>query len=100
MLKRIRYNAPVILTFTLISFAVLVLGYITNNRSTETFFMVYRSSLANPLFYLRLFTHILGHANLEHFVGNFTVILLVGPMLEEKYGSRKLLVMITLTALM
>lgn len=99
MLKRIRYNAPVILTFTLISFAVLVLGYITNNRSTETFFMVYRSSLANSLFYLRLFTHILGHANLEHFVGNFTVILLVGPMLEEKYGSRKLLVMITLTAL-
>ncbi len=97
-LRKIKYNAPVILTFTIIAFIVMILGYITNGQSTEKFFMIYRSSLSNPLLYLRFFTHILGHTNLEHFVGNFTIILLVGPMLEEKYGSKNLCVMIMLTA--
>lgn len=99
VLRRIKYNSPVILTFTLLAFLALILGYMTNNYTTVMFFTVQRLPLSNPLLYLRLFTHVLGHANLEHFVGNFTVILLVGPMLEEKYGSRRLCFMIALTAL-
>jgi len=49
--------------------------------------------------YIRLFTHIAGHANWLHLFGNFTLILLIGPMLEEKYGSRLMLIMILTTAL-
>ncbi len=93
-----QYNAPVILTFTLLSFLSLVLGRITHGASTDTFFCVYRSRLLDPLMYIRMFTHVLGHADYDHFIGNFTVILLVGPMLEEKYGSKQLLEMITVTA--
>lgn len=62
------------------------------------FFSVYRSSAMNPLSYIRLFTHILGHINYQHFIGNFTIILLIGPSVEEKYGSRNLLLMIMVTA--
>lgn len=98
VLKKIKYNAPVILTFTLLAFAALILGYITNGWTTEKFFMVYRTPLSHPLLYLRLFTHVLGHSNLEHFVNNFMIILLVGPMLEEKYGSKQLGFMIVATA--
>jgi membrane associated rhomboid family serine protease len=45
----------------------------------------------------RLVSHIAGHQNWAHFMGNFTFILLLGPMLEEKYGSGRLLAMILFT---
>ena len=95
---RLDYNAPLVLTFALLSGLSLAAGYLTNFSSTEMFFMTYRSSLLNPLTYLRLFTHCLGHANWEHYLSNMTYILLLGPMMEEKYGSRKLLYMILITA--
>lgn len=97
-LKKFEYNAPVTLTFALISLISLFLGYVSNFKSTEIFFMTYRDSLINPLTYIRLFTYCLGHANWSHYIGNMSYILLLGPMVEEKYGSLKLLKMITLTA--
>ncbi len=48
---------------------------------------------------LRLVTHVLGHASWTHLLGNFTLILLIGPMAEEKYGSGALLLMMFTTAL-
>jgi membrane associated rhomboid family serine protease len=44
-------------------------------------------------------SHVLGHKDLSHLASNFSVILLIGPILEEKYGSRMLLVMILATTL-
>lgn len=98
MLKRFNYNSPVILTMTLISFAILMIQEYTN-INTLKFFAVYRSSPLDVLFYIRLFGHVLGHANWEHFINNFLIILILGPMLEEKYGSKKLLLMMAVTAL-
>ena len=99
LLHKIQYNSPVILTFAIASFAALLLGYLTNGASTTLLFCTYRSSLLDPLMYLRLFGHVLGHANLEHYTNNMILILLVGPMLEEKYGSKVILTMICMTAL-
>ena len=70
MLKRFNYNSPVILTMTLISFAILMIQEYTN-INTLKFFAVYRSSPLDVLFYIRLFGHVLGHANWEHFINNF-----------------------------
>lgn len=97
-LKKIQYNSPVVLSFVLVSFAVLLLGSLTNGWATTNLFCVYRSSFLNPLTYIRLFGHVLGHANLEHYTSNMLLILLLGPMLEEKYGSKNLFFMIALTA--
>ena len=52
----------------------------------------------NPVSVFNLFSHVLGHASLEHLLGNMTFILLLGPIVEEKYGSRFTLIMIILTA--
>lgn len=60
--------------------------------------MTYHSSLANPLTYLRFFTHVFGHAGWSHFIGNASYLLLLGPMLEEKHGSKELLEVIVITA--
>lgn len=98
MLKKFQYNSPVILTFSLISFLVLLLGVFSGGSTTALLFAVYRTSLKNPLFYLRLFTHVLGHANIQHFVNNFILILLIGPMMEEKYGSKNMVLMMVFTA--
>ncbi len=97
-MKRISYNSPVILTFTFVSLAALILNYITGGLTNTLFFCVYRDSLLNPLFYLRLFTHVIGHADISHFAGNFTLILVIGPILEEKYGSKRLLILMAGTA--
>nr|HMP30396.1 rhomboid family intramembrane serine protease [Saprospiraceae bacterium] len=55
--------------------------------------------IQNPISIFTLFSHVLGHANWGHLLGNMTFILLVGPIVEEKYGSKRLLTMILLTAL-
>ena len=60
---------------------------------------VNRSSLKDPLFYIRLFGHVLGHATWEHFLNNMLLLLVVGPPMEEKYGSIPLLKGILFTAL-
>ena len=96
---KITFNAPVILGFVSICFlATLVNGW-TNGRSNELLFMTYHSSLRDPLTYLRFVTHVFGHAGWEHFLGNMGYVLLLGPMLEEKYHSRALMMVIGITAL-
>ena len=67
---KISFNSPVILGFTLICLLSLLLGYLTKGTSTYTLFSVYRSSLLNPLTYIRLIGHVFGHANWQHFIGN------------------------------
>ena len=96
--KRITFNAPVTLSFALISLAVLLLQNILGRNFTYTFCCAYRSSLLNPLTYLRLFTHVLGHSGFSHYSGNMLLLLLLGPILEEKYGSKTLFTMLLLTS--
>jgi len=96
---RLTYNSPVILTFSFISIASLAAGYITNFESTFLLFSVYRSSALDPLFYIRLVCHVFGHASFEHFINNFIIIFLIGPMLEERYGSKKLALFMLFVAL-
>ena len=97
-LKKIRYNSPVVLTFALVSLVVLVLDLMTGGRTTGLLFCTYRTSPLDFLGYVRMFGHVLGHANLQHYIGNMTLILVLGPMLEEKYGSKNLLLAIAITA--
>lgn len=96
---KISYNSPVILSFVFLCFAVMFIGALTGGRSTRMLFMTYHSSLANPLTYLRFFTHVFGHSGWSHFIGNAAYLLLLGPMLEDKYGSKMLIEIIAVTAL-
>lgn len=95
---RLRYNSPVVLSFALISLGALILGQLTGHKTDALLFSVYRSSLADPLTYPRFVLHVLGHSSYAHYIGNMMMILVVGPPLEEKYGSRCLFWAIFLTA--
>ena len=95
----IRFNAPVILTFALLSLLVLALDALTGGYTTTKFFCVYRSSLSDITTYIRFFGHVLGHSDYEHYMGNMLLLLLVGPALEEKYGSNTITMTLLVTAL-
>lgn len=96
---KVTFNAPVVLGFALISLGALILSLITGGKSNAALFMTYRSSWTSPLTFLRMFTHVFGHSGWDHFIGNMSFILLLGPMLEEKYGAKKIATIIALTAL-
>jgi membrane associated rhomboid family serine protease len=99
---KIKYNAPTVLTFAFVSAAALLLNQTILRGLTPTWFMVsgrggfHSGSLRS---WVTLFTHVIGHADITHFLSNFSFILLIGPILEENYGSRILLLMIAVTAL-
>lgn len=96
---KITYNAPFVLTFSLVCLVVLLASGLTDGKSTIHLFSVHGSdSFSNPFAYPRMITHALGHASFSHLLGNLTIILLIGPILEEKYGVRDLVVMAVITA--
>ena len=96
--KKIQFNSPVVLSFAGLSLLALILGYITGGASNTALFSVYRSSLLHPLTYVRLVTHVLGHSGYEHYINNMLMLLVIGPAMEEKYGSRELMRAIIITA--
>lgn len=96
---RLQYNSPVVLTFALIALANLFLDKVTGGWTTHNLFSVYRCSLSDTLAYPRFVLHVLGHTGFSHYISNMMMILVVGPPLEEHYGSRNMFCAIFLTAL-
>lgn len=95
---KISFNAPVVLSLVAACFIATLLNYITLGFTGRVLFVTYHSALLSPMTWLRSFTHILGHADWAHLVGNMSYLLLLGPMLEEKYSSKRLLAVIAITA--
>ena len=96
---RITFNAPVTLTFGFLCVVVFLINLFTDGYSNQLLFITYHSSLYDPLTYVRFFTHVLGHSSWSHLIGNMSYILLLGPLLEEKYGSHVMIWVIALTGL-
>jgi membrane associated rhomboid family serine protease len=93
---RISYNAPFTLTFTFFCIGIRLLG----DTFTASLFTVYPSfDYHIPVDYLRLVSHAAGHSGWTHLIGNFSLILILGPVLEEKYSSMHLALMALVTAL-
>lgn len=112
---KLTYNAPVTLTFAILSVFILLLDkYLLGGHLISPIFtaparigkhiqtasgdMLIGFNYKSVLDYFRLFTHVLGHSDWNHLLGNFAYILLLGPLLEERYGSKMLLLMIVVTA--
>lgn len=91
---RITFNSPVVLTYTI----VCVVFFLINTYLVAGF----NNHIAlSPNFDWNLHTYltfVLGHANLDHIMGNMAFVLLLGPLLEWKYGSKNLLILMVITA--
>ena len=103
---RITYNAPVTLTFAILCVLILLMNdFLLGKHLIPALFTApgrigseggfnYKSLLD----YFRLFLHILGHSDWNHLLGNFSFILLLGPLMEERYGSQMVALMFVVTA--
>ncbi len=97
---KLTYNSPVILTFSIICLVTLLIDMLTQGGSNRLLFVCYgHANLLDPLTYLRMFSYVFGHANFAHFAGNITMLLLVGPIVEQHYGSWNTVIMMGVTAL-
>jgi len=99
---KLKYNAPVALTLALVATVVLLIDQYIMPGIIEALFTAEGSTTFEfndiPA-YVRMFTHLFGHASWEHLLSNLTLILLLGPILEEKFGSRAVAWMIVITAM-
>src|SRR5690606_7297070 len=77
---RLRYNAPVVLTFALLAILILMLNASIMPRLSPRYFALGSTvdwgSLAD---WFRLFSHPLGHASWTQLTGNLAFVLLLGP---------------------
>lgn len=96
---RVKLNAPAVLTFAMVCFVAQLLNILTKGKSNTLVFSVYRSSLLNPMTYVRCVCHVFGHADWEHLFGNMMYLLILGPMLEEKYGTANIVFVMLTTAI-
>ena len=96
---KISFNSPAVLAFALACVAVQVLNVLTHGASNRVLFSTYRDSLLNPLTWLRCVTHVLGHADWNHLLNNMMLLLILGPMLEEKYGTANIVFVMLATAI-
>ena len=93
------YNSKVIISYLIICLIAWFFNVLTRGKTNKLFFESYRSSPLNPLTYIRMITHSIGHRDWDHLVSNFLIILLIGPMIEEKYGSTNLIIMFIITSI-
>jgi len=74
------------------------MAFFSYNFSAKYFSSPSHLSFTNPSFFIRLISYIIVHGGWGHLMGNLMIILLIGPLLEEKYRSDQLLIMILITA--
>ncbi|MBK8701667.1 MAG: rhomboid family intramembrane serine protease [Saprospiraceae bacterium] len=98
MAFRLKYNSPVILSYALLCSLVFFLDRFTGKELMPLFTLYNQTNFMNPLAIFRLVSHIAGHISLDHLLGNMTFVLLIGPIVEEKYGSGLTLIMLLTTA--
>ena len=98
MKKKIIINAPIVIAFVTICLAATCLNYITDGFTNQILFSTYHSPLSSVMTYVRFVTHVFGHVDWAHLIANMSYILLLGPLLEEKHGPGKLLLVICISA--
>ncbi len=96
---KIKYDSQVVLTFVLLCFGATFLGLYYGSEFMYTYFETYRADLWQPVTYLRFITYIFGHDSWDMLFENSLYLLLLGPMLEKRYGSQVMVVMIAVTAI-
>lgn len=98
---KITFNSPVILTFSFLCVGIYLLNH-WFGLFEDSFVLYPEWDFSSFKWYFRLFSNTLGHqymeGNHQHLIGNLMYILLLGPIVEEKYGSKNMLFMLLSTA--
>lgn len=97
---KISYNCPVVLTYAAVCLVLVAVNALTGGWLNKYVMVCYgHPSLLDPMTYVRCITYFFGHSGWEHYASNMLLMLLVGPVVEEKYGSGNLAFMILVTGI-
>lgn len=97
---RLSYNSPVVLTYAALCLVLLAMDWLTQGWFNRNVMVCYgHPSLLDPMTYVRCVTYFFGHSGWAHYASNMLLMLLVGPVVEEKYGSGNLAFMIMVTGI-
>lgn len=98
-MPRFTYNAPFTLTFAIASTMIMLSDQYYHTDLVPTYFTANQAS-PNFVTLFKLFSHVLGHMDWDHLFGNLSMLLVLGPSLEEKYGTVPIALMSALTAVL
>ena len=93
---KITFDSPVILTFSFLCAGIYLLCSISPGLGS-LFVLQPEWDLGSASWYFRLFSHGMGHQDTAHLMGNLSLILLLGPIIEKRYGAKKLILMMFTT---
>lgn len=103
---KFNYDAPVTLTFTLLSVLLFVIDFVfLKERLNSSIFITptvsgdFQFSFSSLNSYLRLFLYIFGRESTLLFFSRLVIITLLGPRMEERYGSAVIGIMILVSTL-
>jgi GlpG protein len=86
---------------TLILASLSLIGLFFVNASNDSIFILNGDfQERNFRWYISTLTYIFGHADFEHVIGNLSIILLLGPLVELKFGWQKFSLMVVSTAIL
>ena len=95
---KITFKSPLILIFSFVCLTILIFTeYLGVSKDWFTLGGTWGNGGVKS--YFKLFSHTLGHANMEHLIGNLSFILLIGPIVEKQYGTKLLFGMMLTTAI-
>ena len=94
---KISYNSPFILTFAFICSVIYFIKWLSPGFIDSWFVLRGDFDTGSFRYYFGLITYPLNHSSIEHLFGNMSFILLLGPVVEEKYGQKNLFLMVLTT---
>ncbi len=92
---KIKFNSPVVLIIC----GLCVLSYLLNSFIVEVNDQISLIPIFGWKEIPRMFSYIFAHGSGDHIVGNLSLFLIVAPILEEKYGPKRFILMIIATSL-
>lgn len=104
----ILFDSPVTTTFSVLAVLLFIIdSFIVKGKLSALFLTAptvaegaFAFNAADPLSYLRIIFHVFGSNNCSLLISNLIIISLLGPILEEKYGSVIIGIMMLLSSLL
>ena len=95
---RVTVNAPFSIIFSIVAIALYFL-FQADGTIPRTMVLHGDFEFSNWKWYVSLVGYTMGHASVAHLIGNVSIILLIGPFIEKRWGTKRLAIMVSITGM-
>ena len=98
-IKSMMKEYPVINGYIIICLVCLVTNMVTFGAFNNYVLALPGTLISIPCISYKLVTYIFGHSGIQHFLNNMLMLVLTGPTVEKRIGSKKLIICMLITAI-